>query len=142
MHRLRTGEDPARRWRQFCRTGWRRAGLGCAVWAGALALLFRIAPAPAPVARPEPARCAWWPAPAGAALDVRAHWTPAPFALATPAGFSHALRDERTRLAPPVQAERPGPAFLPPPARPPRPLLPPPPEPAAAGPAAGGEGAP
>ena len=49
--------------------------------------------------------------------------------------------DERTRLAPPVQAERPGPAFLPPPARPPRPLLPPP-EPAAAGPAAGGEGAP
>ena len=83
----------------------------------------------------------WWPAANAPALDVRAQWTPAAFALSTPAGFSHALRDERTRLAPPVQAERPGAAFLPPPARPLLPLLPPP-ETAAAAPAAGGEGAP
>ena len=51
------------------------------------------------------------------------------------------MREERFRLAPPVQAERPGAAFLPPPARPLLPLLPPP-ETAAAAPAAGGEGAP
>ncbi len=112
MHRLRPSEDPARRWRRFCRPGARWAAAFAAVWFGAWALLFRIAPVPAAPLRDSPARMAWWwPAADAPALDVRAHWTPAVFALATPAGFSHALRGGRASLAPPVQADRPAPVF-------------------------------
>ncbi len=112
MHRLRPSEDPARRWRRFCRPGARWAAAFAAVWFGAWALLFRIAPPPLPPLRAAPPRIAWWrPAPAAPALDVRAHWTPAAFALATPAGFSHALRGGRASVAPPVQADRPAPAY-------------------------------
>ncbi|NCA82600.1 MAG: hypothetical protein EOM72_07600 [Opitutae bacterium] len=85
-----------------------------ALWFGALALLFRVAPAPGPVPRGVPASVSWWPAEAGgpAGLDLRTLWTPSVFALSTPAGFSHSLRRERSRLSPPVQALRPAAAFL------------------------------
>ena len=112
MHRLRPSEDPARRWRRFCRPGARWAAAFAAVWFGAWALLFRIAPVPAPVPREVPSRVAWWwSAAAAPALDVRALWTPAAFALSTPAGFSHALRGGRANVAPPVHADRPAPAY-------------------------------
>ncbi|MGD9612546.1 MAG: hypothetical protein AB7V22_06545 [Kiritimatiellia bacterium] len=112
MYRLRPSENSVRRWRRFGRPGARWAAAFAAVWFGAWALLFRIAPLPAPPLRDPPARMAWWwPAAGAPALDGRAHWTPAAFALSTPAGFSHALRGGRASLAPPVQAERPAPAF-------------------------------
>ena len=112
MYRLRPSEDPARRWRRFCRPGARWAATFAAVWFSAWALLFRIAPTPVPALHEAPARMAWWwPAAGAPELDVRAHWTPAAFALSTPAGFSHDLRGGRANLAPPVQAERPAPAF-------------------------------
>ncbi|NCD21927.1 MAG: hypothetical protein EOL90_03170 [Spartobacteria bacterium] len=112
MHRLRPSEDPARRWRRFCRPGARWAAAVAAIWFGAWTLLFRIAPVPAAPPRDPPGRMAWWwPAAGAPALDVRAHWTPAAFALSTPAGFSHALRAGRSDLAPPVQTERPAPAY-------------------------------
>lgn len=113
MHRARPSEDPARRWRKFCRAGSRWALLFVVLWFGGLTLLFRISPAPAAALRAAPAQLSgWWPAPGGAALDVRAHWTPAAFALSTPAGFSHSLRGERAGLAPPIQAERLPAAYL------------------------------
>ena len=113
MRRSRPSEDPARRWRQFCRAGGRWAVLFAALWFGGLAFLFRIAPAPAAAYRAAPARLSgWWSAPGGAALDVRAQWTPAAFALSTPAGFSHSLRGARAGLAPPIQAERLPAAYL------------------------------
>jgi hypothetical protein len=112
MHRTRSLEDPVRRWRQFCRAGWRMAWIFAALWFGALALLFRVAPAPAPAARASPAQVFWWPAKNGAAEGIRALWSPSAFALPTPAGFSHSLRGERARLAPPVQLARPDAAFL------------------------------
>lgn len=112
MHRLRPSEDPARRWRRFCRPGARWAAAFAAVWFGVWALLFRIAPLPAAALRDAPPRTSWWwPPPAAPELDVRACWTPAAFALSTPAGFSHGLRGGRANLAPPVQAERPAPAY-------------------------------
>ena len=108
MHGFRPSEDPARRWNRFCRTGWRAAGAFCVLAFLGWTALFRIAPAPAPAPRTAPGQVTWWwPAPGAAALDVRALWTPAAFALSTPAGFSHALRDARAGLAPPVRAERP-----------------------------------
>ena len=113
MRRSRPSEDPARRWRQFCRAGGRWALLFAALWFGGLTLLFRISPAPAAALRAAPVQLSgWWPASGGAALDVRAQWTPAAFALSTPAGFSHSLRGERAGLAPPVQAERLPAAYL------------------------------
>jgi hypothetical protein len=112
MHNTRPLEDPARRWQQFCRTGWRMAWMFAALWFGALALLFRLAPAPGPAPLPVSAPVSWWPAQSRAAMDIRALWSSAAFALPTPAGFSHSLRDERVRLAPPVQAARPAAAFL------------------------------
>lgn len=113
MRAFRPSEDPARRWRLFCRAGGRWAVLFAALWFGGLAFLFRIAPAPAAADRAAPARLSgWWPAPGGPALDVRAQWTPAAFALSTPAGFSHSLRGARAGLAPPVQAERLPAAYL------------------------------
>lgn len=112
MHRSRPTEDPARRWRKFCRRGWRLAGLVAALWFGGWALLFRVAPAAVPAPKAPPLPLAWWPEPGGAAQDVRTLWTPAAFALSTPAGFSHSLRRERAGLPPPVQTARPGAAFL------------------------------
>lgn len=109
-------EDAARRWRRFGRAGWRMAGMFAALWFGALTLLFRLAPAPASLPWPAPLQASWWPMPGDATLDIRALWSPAAFALPTPAGFSHSLRHDRARLAPPVQAARPPAAFL---ARPP-----------------------
>ena len=112
MVRLRPSEDPARRWRRFCRPGARWAAGFAAVWFGAWAGLFRIAPLPAPAPRDFPPQASWWwPAANAPALDVRAQWTPAAFALSTPAGFSHALRGDRANVAPPIQAERPAPAY-------------------------------
>lgn len=112
MSRLRASEDPARRWRHFCRRGWRMAGLFAALWFGGLALLFRVAPAPEPAPRGPAGTVAWWPAPGGAVTDYRTLWTPAAFALSTPAGFSHTLRRERAGLPPPVQAAPPAAAYL------------------------------
>ena len=113
MQRRHSSEDPARRWRRFCRAGGRLAGIFAAFWFGALALLFRIAPAPAAPSREAPPKMRWWrPAGDGPALDVRAFWTPAAFALSTPAGFSHSLRGERAGLAPPVHAIRSPAVFL------------------------------
>lgn len=85
-----------------------------ALWFVALALVCRVAPAPEPARRGIPAPVSWWPAEAGgpAGLDLRTLWTPSVFALSTPAGFSHSLRSERSRLSPPVQALRPAAAFL------------------------------
>ncbi len=112
MHHSRVFEDPARRWRRFCRQGWRMAGLFAALWFGGMAVLFRVAPVPEPMPRKAPVPMAWWPAKGGSAMDVRTLWTPSAFALSTPAGFSHSLRRERAGLPPPVQAVRPDVAFL------------------------------
>ena len=113
MHRLRPSEDPARRWRRFCRAGGRWAALVAALWFGGWTALFRIAPMPAAGGAAAPAKLSWWwPAAGGAALDVRAQWTPAAFALSTPAGFSPSLRGARAGLAPPVRAARAPAAYL------------------------------
>ena len=112
MYRSRTSKDPARRWRKFCRRGWRLAWMCAALWFGGLVLLFRVAPAPEPASRPAPIAMAWWPAKGGAAMDIRTLWTPSVFALSTPAGFSHSLRRERVGLPPPVQTARPEASFL------------------------------
>jgi hypothetical protein len=112
MYRSRPSDDSAWRWRKFCRRGWRLAWMIAALWFGGLALLFRVASAPAPAAREAPVPVAWWPAGDGAALDVRALWTPSAFALSSPAGFSHSLRRARAGLPPPVQTARPAAAFL------------------------------
>ncbi len=88
---------------------WMFAGL----WFGAMVLLFRVAPAPEPEVRAAPMPVSWWPAEGGGdERDIRTLWTPSIFALSTPAGFSHALRRERSRLAPPVQPPRASAAFL------------------------------
>ena len=113
MHRARPSEDPARRWRTFCRAGGRWAFVFAALWFGGLTLLFRVSPVPAAALRAAPAQLSgWWSASGGATLDVRAQWTPAAFALSTPAGFSRSLRGERAGLAPPIQAERLPAAYL------------------------------
>ena len=113
MYRTHPLENPEQRWRRFCRPGWRLAGLAALLWFGAFALLFRLASPPVPALRPAPAAVAWWPSAAGTTtLDVRSLWTPAAFALATPAGFTHALRRGRIGLAPPVQTLRPATAYL------------------------------
>ena len=112
MHRARPSEDPARRWRTFCRAGGRWAFVFAALWFGGLTLLFRVSPVPAAALRAAPAQLGWWSASGGATLDVRAQWTPAAFALSTPAGFSRSLRGERAGLAPPIQAERLPAAYL------------------------------
>lgn len=89
------------------------AWMFAAFWFGALTLLVRVAPAPEPMLRATPAPVSWWPAEGGGSeSDIRTLWTPSVFALSTPAGFSHSLRRERSRLAPPVQSSRPAPAFL------------------------------
>ena len=131
MNRFHPHEDPDRRWRRFSRPGWRLAGLAAALWFGVFALLFRLASPPVPALRPAPAAVAWWPPAVGAGLDMRSLWTPAVFALATPAGFTHALRRGRIGLAPPVEALRPAAAYLG------NPRPPPPPGPAMAGDASG-----
>jgi hypothetical protein len=115
MYRPRATEDPARRWRKFCRKGWRMAWMFAALWFGGLALLFRVAPAPEPAPRESSGSMTWCPAEGGAAMDIRTLWTPSAFALSTPAGFSHALRRERAGLTPPVQTARPDAAYLEPP---------------------------
>jgi hypothetical protein len=113
MYRSRPFGDRARRWRQFCRTGWQLAWGVSVLWFGALALLFRVAPAPVPTPHEAPAPMAWWPASGDpTALDVRALWTPSAFALSSPAGFSHSQRSERSRLTPPVQVVRPDSALM------------------------------
>jgi hypothetical protein len=117
MHRSYPSENPVRRWRQFCRKGWRMAWGFAALWFGLLALLCRVAPAPEPALREAPAKVSWWLPQGGAAensvaMDVRALWTPSAFALSSPVGFSHSLRRERAGLTPPVQTARPAVAFL------------------------------
>lgn len=117
MYRARPAEDPARRWSGFCRAGLRMAGGAAAVWFVFLALLLRVAPMPDPTSRAEAPRMFWWPGPQGSAFearfaeDIRSLWSPSAFALPTPLGFSHSLRRERARLAPPVQVRRPPPAY-------------------------------
>ena len=118
MHRNPSIQDPARQWRQFCRTGQRMAGLVAALWLGFWATMFRVAPPSPSGPREAAAILQWWPpeqglAAAGVAADARTLWSPAAFALPTPAGFSHFLRTERSRLTPPVQGGRPAPAYLP-----------------------------
>ncbi|MDD4341705.1 MAG: hypothetical protein PHO14_05665 [Kiritimatiellae bacterium] len=46
------------------------------------------------------------------AAGIRVTWSPSVFALPSPAGFSHSLRRDRARLAPPDQPTRPKAAFL------------------------------
>jgi hypothetical protein len=116
MYRTRIVQDRARQWRQFCRPGLRLAWGTAALWLGGLALLFQVAPAPEPAVRKPPVPVSWWPGPAlagagGVAADLRAIGSPAAFALPTPAGFSHRLRTQRSRLTPPVQAVPFEPAF-------------------------------
>ncbi len=113
MYRSRSMEETDRRWRRFCRKGTRLAVLISILWIGGFSLLFRVAPAPEPDNRISSAPMSWWPAEHRQDVaDIRTLWTPSIFALATPAGFSHALRDERSRLLPPVQSTRPAVAFL------------------------------
>ena len=117
MLRARPIEDPARRWSGFCRAGLRMVGVASAIWFGSLALLFRVAPMPVPPSRADPPRVSWWPGAQGSDFedrlteDVRTLWSPSVFALPSPLGFSHLLRRERARLAPPMQVQRPSPAF-------------------------------
>ena len=117
MFRALPVENPARRWSGFCRAGLRMAGTSAAVWFGLLALLFRVAPMPEPPRRADPPRMSWWPGAQGSvfedrlAADIRTLWSPSAFALPTPLGFSHSLRRERARLAPPVEVQRPPLAF-------------------------------
>ena len=114
MPELRPQSDANRRWQLFCRTGWRWALGWVALWLGGMALLFRLAPAPTATERPAPARMTWWRAAPPAAWDIRTLYTPAAFALSTPAGFTHALRQEKVALLPPLQMARPAYAYLPP----------------------------
>lgn len=118
MYALRPVEDPARHWQRFCRAGIHLAAAFALLWFGGLALLFRVAPAPKPLPHASPLPVSWWPAQDGAPPDIRAMWSPALFALPSPAGFSHALRNERIRLAPPVQSAVAAPAYLDPPRNP------------------------
>lgn len=117
MVRARIIEDPDRRWRRFGRAGRRMAVVAAAAWFGMLALLLGTAPAPGPLPRVTPPRVVWWPgadpsAGQNPAADPRVAWSPSVFALPGPAGFSHRLRRDRARLAPPDQPLRPGPAYL------------------------------
>lgn len=121
MHPSPRVHDAARHWRRFCRAGWHMAWGGTVLWGLAMVLLFPVAPPPEPEGRERPRPVSWWPgeffsAAAGGAADLRALWSPAAFALPTPAGFSHSLRTERSRLTPPVEMPLPQPAFLGPPA--------------------------
>ena len=113
MYVNRAVADSATRWDRFCRRGRHLAVGFAALWFGSLVLLFGLAPAPAPLPHAPPMPVSWWPAAEAPALDIRALWSPALFALPSPAGFTHALRQERVRLAPPIQALRPEPAYLP-----------------------------
>jgi len=113
MYRSRPSDDRARKWRQFCRGGWRMAWGFAFLWFMGLALLCRVAPPPAPISHEAPAPMAWWPASDGfAALDARTLWTPSAFALSSPAGFSHSKRRERAHLTPPVQVVSPASSSL------------------------------
>ena len=118
MYRSYPMENPARRWRRFSRTGRRLAWGVTAVWFGALAVFFRVAPEPESRAHPLPPLVTWWAADGkDLAQDLRTLGSPAAFALPTPAGFSHALRREQAGLTPPVQTRRTEHSFLPRPAR-------------------------
>lgn len=117
MHRSASIQDSDRNWRRFCRKGSRISCLFSALWLGGFALLFRVAPPPEPEQPASPSPMSWWPAENRRGdFDIRTIWTPSIFALSTPAGFSHALREERSRILPPVQSTRPEMAFLPRPA--------------------------
>ena len=118
MYRTRPVEDSARRWRRFCRLGWRAAAGILAAWMGAMALLFRLAPLPPPLLRAAPPQISWRPASGrggiGGAVhaDVRALWSPSVFALPSPVGFSRFLRREKSRIQPPAHLPPAGPAYL------------------------------
>lgn len=113
-------EDTDRRWRRFGRVGRRLAISVAAIWFVLLGLMLGTTPIPNPLLRETPPQVAWWPGRgvAGAegessvANDIRITWSPSVFALPSPAGFSHSLRRDRARLAPPDQAVRPEAAFL------------------------------
>lgn len=120
MYRTRILEDPDRRWRRFGRVG-RRLAIGvAAVWFALVWLMLGTTPLPNPLPRETPPQVAWWPGGDGAggggghalAADIRVTWSPSVFALPSPAGFSHSLRRDRARLAPPDQPTRPKAAFL------------------------------
>ena len=117
MHRSAAILDSDRHWRRFCRRGSRISCLFSALWLAGFALLFRVAPAPEPEHPASPSPLSWWPAGNQSEVaDIRTIWTPSVFALSSPAGFSHVLRKERSRILPPVQSARPEKAFLPSPA--------------------------
>ena len=117
MHRSASIADSDRHRRRFCRKGSRISCLFSALWLGGFALLFRVAPAPEPEHPASPLPMSWWPTENRCDVaDIRTIWTPSVFALSSPAGFSHALRKERSRILPPVQSTQPEKAFLPPPA--------------------------
>ena len=84
-----------------------------ALWLVGFAVLFRVVQAPEPTHSVVPVPMSWWPAKENrSSPDIRTLWTPSAFALASPAGFSHSLREESFRLQPPVQSTRPEVAFL------------------------------
>ena len=116
MHRSASILDSDRHQRRFCRKGSRISCVFSVLWLAGFAVLFRVAPAPEPEHPASPSPLSWWRAENRRGdFDIRTIWTPSIFALSTPAGFSHALREERSRILPPVQSSRPEMAFLPPP---------------------------
>ena len=120
MYRTRIMEDPDRRWRRFGRTGRRLATSVAAIWFILLWLMLGTTPIPNPLPRETPPQVAWWPGSGAAGMegghsmvnDIRVTWSPSIFALPSPAGFSHSLRQDRARLTPPDQAVGPEAAFL------------------------------
>ena len=120
MYRTRIMEDPDRRWRRFGRTGRRLAISVAVIWFMLLWLMLGTTPIPNPLPRETPPQVAWWPGSGATGMkggnsvanDIRVTWSPSIFALPSPAGFSHSLRQDRARLTPPDQAVRPEAAFL------------------------------
>ena len=112
MYRSFPLDNPVRRWRQFGRAGRRMAAMFAVIWFSALALLFRVAPAPEPLIREKPPQMSWWAQGGASAKDLLTRESPATFALPTPAGFSHSLRREHAGLTPPVQAQQVETVFL------------------------------
>ena len=97
-------EDSAQRWRRFCRPGWRMAGISLAIWVALWLVVIRLAPLTPASLRVSPPTTSWLPATAPAVAHHQTLWTPAAFALPTPAGFTHHLRRQHARIAPPEKS--------------------------------------
>lgn len=109
-----------RKWRRFCRRGWRWAGIGTVLWMSLMFLLLgRISHIPPAVRELPSASLAWW---SNDILndmdadeeirDLRSVWTPSVFALSTPVGFTADISPMEMALPPPMDRPVLSPAYL------------------------------